>query len=157
MRPQPGQLERGLARMTIGVEQAKETRHRQRVDGGAHEMEQQIRVPVSGNAGNGYAFVQVEVGFLHPFLWMPMQRTAPFSTPHFSYGVDYENNEELIVHAGVLRWNIDESSHVEGATVQIAVAAPNFEGAESEMPAYKIIVHLTFQGYGAEFQEGEAV
>lgn len=155
-RPQPGQLERALARMTIGVEQARESRTRQRVDGGAHEMEQQIRIPVSGNAGNGYAFVQVEVGFLHPFLWMPLQRPAPFSTPHFSYGVDYENSEELVVHAGVLRWAIDDSSHVTGATVQIAVAAPNYEGAEDKMPPFKIMLHLTFQGYGAEYQEGEA-
>lgn len=153
--PRPGQLERALASITIGVEESRAERDRQVAHSGGHEMEQQIRVPIAGKAGNGWGFAEVQVSFLYPFLWMPLQRGAPFDTPHFSYGIDHKGNPGLVVNAAVLQWGTDDSNHVVGATIQIGVSAPML--AEAEEQSFSAVAHLTFQGYGAETMEGEAI
>jgi hypothetical protein len=151
VRPRPGQLERTLSDITLGVERVRRRSHQQAKDSGGNEAQQQIRIPISGTVASGWGFVVTQVGFLYPFLWLPVQRQAPFETPHFSYGFDFEGYGGLIGHAGIKKWNIDDSMNVLGATVEIGVTSPNT--TKTEEP-FRATVHLTFQGYAADYEEG---
>jgi len=151
-RPQ-GQLERALVDLTIGEEHGQ--RERQRIDEGVglHEIEQQVRVPVSGTAGNGWSFADKGVGFQLPFEYAPVQRGAPFRTPHFSYGIEHvvAGSQLVLIHASVLRWNVDPSMRVLGAGIRFAVSAPTAEG---ETVPFSAEAHLTFQGFAGEIESG---
>jgi hypothetical protein len=150
-----GQLERAIADLTIGVHREKDERHRKLHAIGGKEMTQQFRVPLAGTAGNGWGFVDGPIGFKLPFLWLPAQRGAPFKTPHFSFGWEQTSgtNELVLVHAHVIKWNIDSSSRVVGARVRYSTSAPMV--AEAQVVNYSGIVHLTFQGWAGETEEGE--
>lgn len=154
--PRPtGGLERAIADMTIGVEQHRQTRHKQLRYTAGKEIEQQIRVPLAGEASNGWGFADQGVGFLLPFIWLPAQRAAPFKTPHFSYGIEHQagTKELVIIHASVIKWRIDSSSRVTGAKIRYASSAPMM--AEGVMTEFSATAHLTFQGWACEGEEGE--
>lgn len=150
-----GSLERALADITIGVAQSRERRGKKLDYTAGHEMEQQIRMPIAGEAGNGWGHTDHGVGFKFPFVWLPAQRGAPFRTPHFSYGIEHQGGtvQLVLIHASVLRWNINSSSRVLGARIRYAASAPMLEG-ESAVP-FTAIAHLTFQGWAAPSEEGE--
>lgn len=150
-----GGLERAIADMTIGVELHRQKREKQLKHTSGKEMEQQIRVPVAGEASNGWGFSDRGVGFLLPFIWLPAQRGAPFKTPHFSYGIEHLSGtgELVIINAAVVKWKIDQSSRVTGARIRYASSAPMM--AEGEMAEFSAVAHLTFQGFACETEEGE--
>lgn len=150
-----GGLERALVGMTIGVEQHRQKRHKQLHYTAGREMEQQMRVPLSGTVGNGWGFIDRGVGFLLPFIWLPAQRPVPFKTPHFSFGIEHEAgiNVLVLIHAAVIHWNIDKSSRVRGAKIRYASSAPML--AEGETKNFSATAHLTFQGWACETEEGE--
>ncbi len=152
--PRPiGQLERGLGDLTIGMEQAKARRGRINEASGAGEVEQQVRVPVAGTAANGWGFVDGGVGFEMPFIWLPAQRMAPFKTPHFSYGIEHivAGDQLVLIHASVIKWNVDKSSRVLGARVRFAASAP--QAAEEELVEFSAEAHLRFQGWAGDVEE----
>jgi hypothetical protein len=151
-----GQLERGLVGLTIDIHREKDQRTRKLDEVAGHEIEQQIRAPISGTAGTDWTFIDRGYGFLYPFVWRPMQRGAPFKTPHFSYGIEHVtgSDELVLVQAAIVKWNINTSSLVVGARVRFSAQAPN----ASLVPAsFSAVVHLTFQGWAGETEEGEVV
>lgn len=155
--PRPkGQIDRTLDALTIGVVQGKAARDKQLSYSAGVEMEQQVRVPLSGKVANGWGFVDDDVAWSFPFIWAPAQRGVEFQTPHFSYGIvhNVETEALIVVHAQVVRWTINDSSWVVGATVRFASSAPQL--AEGEELDYAATAHLTFQGLGAETEEGES-
>lgn len=154
--PRPtGQLDRALDSLTIGLLKDHRERQRQLHYSAGGEVEQQVRVPLGGKVGNGWGFVDTDVAWAFPFLWAPGQRTARFATPHFSYGIvhNVQTEQLIIVHAQIVRWAIDTSSRVTGASVRFAASAPQL--AEGEELDYTATAHLTFQGLGAETEEEE--
>ena len=123
------------------------------------EMEQQVKVMLGGKASDGWSFADGKVKFTYPFAWAPAQRLNPFRYPHFSYGVEMvitpgqpNENTLILVNAHVLQWVRTNSNHVVGAKIRYASSAPQAEGEEYDFSA---VVHLKFQGYGVEIDEGE--
>lgn len=155
--PRPtGQLDRTLDALTVGLVRGTKARDKQLAYAAGVEMEQQVRVPLSGEAGNGWGFVDRDVNWPYPFIWAPGQRGATYATPHFSYGVVHgqQTQQLIVIHAQVVKWNINDSSWVLGATVRFAASAPQLEG--EELVSYSAMAHLTFQGMGAETEEDES-
>lgn len=154
--PRPiGQLDRVLDTLTIGLLTGKEKRDAQLAFSATREVEQQVRVPLSGDAGNGWGFVDQAVNWELPFIYAPAQRDSNFPTPHFSYGVVLGSGTAnfVDVRAQVLTWSFNDSSWVIGAMMRFASSAPMLEGEET-VP-YSAIAHLTFQGYAALTDEPE--
>lgn len=152
-----GQLERSLAALTIGHSQDQKARKDQLSYSSAREVEQQVRVPISGTAGNGWGLVDVPVGFKFPFLYAPIQRPVPYGTPHFSYGVEMGTgtNTLIVVHAQILTWNTTDSGWIIGATVRLQASAPQV--TVDANVNFSATAHLRFQGYAAESEEGEII
>jgi hypothetical protein len=151
-----GQLQRSLAALTIGVAQGAQQRKRTLADGYTGEYEQQVHVPISGYGAPAYVFADVAVNWELPFVYAPMQRRVPFTTPHFTYGIEMVGSSGglVIITAHVEAWTTDASSNFTGATVRLAATAPI---AEAVFP-YSAVAHLSFQGYatyaeGAEFAQ----
>lgn len=148
-----GQLERVLDGMTVGLLTDQHSRHVQLAHAAGEEVEQQVRVGVQGEVGNGWSNVDRDVFWTLPFIWAPAQREVPYRTPHFSYGIEMRTGtkELVIVNAHVIKWITNDSSLVEGATIRFAASAPNTNAAFK----FSAVAHLTFQGYAAETEEGE--
>lgn len=151
-RPQ-GQLEKSLAALTIGVHQSAQERHRALIDAHAGEYEQQVHVPLAGQAGLGWNFTDKVVNWELPFVYAPTQRRVPFATPHFTHGIEFIEapNDLVLITAHVVKWSISEEGWYTGATVRFACNGPN------SPIKYSAIAHLSFQGYaspaeGDEFQ-----
>lgn len=148
-----GQVERVLDSLTVGLLTDKAARDRQLEHSAAREVEQQVRCGIQGELGNGWSHVDRDVYWTLPFIWAPAQREAPYKTPHFSYGIEMRTGTQalVVVHAHVLKWIVNNSSLVEGATIRFAASAPT----SSSALAFSAVAHLTFQGYAAETEEGE--
>lgn len=155
-RPQ-GQLDRSLAALTVGVLQGKIERDDQLHHSAGREVTQQVRVPLSGAAGNGYGSAEKKVGWQFPLLWAPRQRKASFKTPHFSYGIELGtgSNTLIVIHAQVVKWTINDSRWVIGANMRFIVSAPMLSSEATVN--FSAVAHLSFQGWGAESEEGEIV
>lgn len=150
--PRPlGQLDRALDALTTGLLGGKIKRDRQLSYSAMREVEQQVRVPLSGEAGSGWGSIDKTVGFLFPFIYAPDQRGVPWKTPHFSYGVEMGvgTNVPIVVHAHVLHWIENNSSWITGARVRFMAQA-----AIEEVVKFSALAHLTFQGWAAEYEEG---
>lgn len=148
-----GQVERVLEGLTVGLLTDKAARDRQLGHSAGREVEQQVRCGVQGELGNGWSHVDRDIYWTLPFVWAPAQRDAPYKTPHFSYGIEMRTGttELVIVQAHILKWIVNDSSLVEGATIRFAASAPNSTSAHT----FAAVAHLTFQGYAAETEEGE--
>lgn len=154
MSPRPqGSLERGLVAMTIGVQQDRDFRKRMLEDSQQGEFEQQVQLQFSGTAGNDWGFVDTPVMFEYPFLAAKAQRLVPFDTPHFTKGFELTNASDTLVHidAQIVKWNINESGWIIGATVRLYATAPSMAAAPQP---FQGIAHLRFQGY-ATYAEGD--
>lgn len=150
-----GTLDRTLEDLTIGFHRHVEHSKRQKSFTAPHEVEQQVRVEVAGEAGNAWGFTDRLVNWKLPFFYAPAQRDPPFETPHFSYGFEHnvQTGELIVAQASILRWIKNKSSWIVGAEVRFAVQAPNLTGT-SAIP-YSLTSHLTFQGWAAEAEQGE--
>src|ERR1700752_927726 len=149
-----GVLERSLANMRIGVAASIKGRASRLRDTYQGEYENQVHVPMSGNAPTTWGFGDKTVIFNMPMFGARTQRMVPFEQPHFTYGIEFEQSGGtlVVIHAAVMGWTINESGWYTGATVRFGVIAP-IAGA-----TYKAIAHLSFQGYGCipEQQEFDA-
>lgn len=144
-RPQ-GQLERALTQVTIGMLQDYLAREKNLEAGRSGEYDQQVEFPISGTAGSAWGSADVPVTWEHPIVYAPTQRTVPFEKPHVSNHIELPTTTELIVAtAHVISWNQNDNGWYIGATVRVAVCAPN---ATDTVP-YSGTVHLTFQGYAS--------
>lgn len=152
-RPAPGQLERSLAALTIGVVQGQQHRERVLRDTHTGEWDQQVQLEFSGSAGNQWGYADTEIMFEYPFLYAPAQRLVPFDRPHFNKGFEMLTPSTNLVHldAQIISWNTNDTGWIVGCKVRLyAVAPANDVSAES----FNAIAHLTFQGYAA-YAEGE--
>ncbi len=124
------------------------------------EMEQQLKVMLGGSVTERWGFSDGKVKFAYPFVWAPAQRLSPFRYPHFSYGAEmvstpgHPNTQTLVlIHAQVMEWVRTDSNHVVGAKIRYASSAPQAEGKAYNFSA---VIHLKFQGWAVEIEEGEA-
>jgi hypothetical protein len=149
-----GQLDRSLDALTSGLIRGKAARESQLAHTEAREIEQQVRVPLSGKAGSEWGSIDKKVGLALPFIWAPDQRGVPFKTPHFSYGIELGvgSNVLVVVHAQVVNWTKNDSSWIIGAKMRFAAIAP---GSGVTPVSFSAMAHLTFQGWAAESEEGE--
>lgn len=152
-----GQLDRSLAALTLGVADGRQERHRALSDNRTGEYEQQVHLPIAGNAGSDPGFADATVHWEMPFLYAPAQRRVPFPTPHFTYGVEHLQATDILVSIDVhvIGWVVSPEGWYTGSTVRASAHAPGL-GAGMLEP-FSAIVHLSFQGYasfaeGAEFQ-----
>jgi hypothetical protein len=146
--PRPrGQLERSLAALTIGVQNGVSERRKALSDTFTGEYEQQVHVPLSGQASATWGFTDQPVNWELAFLYAPLQRRVPFGTPHFTYGIEITGGQGdlVLIHAHVIGWTITEQRWYVGATVRFAACAPN---ATDTIP-YSAIAHLSFEGFAA--------
>lgn len=146
-----GQLDRSIDALTAGLLGGQAARKRQLAYSAAREVEQQVRVPLSGEAGSGWGTTDKTVGFVLPFVYAPDQRGVPFETPHFSYGVEMGVGTivPIVIHAHVLHWIQNDSSWITGARMRFMAQA-----AGEEVIKFSAMAHLTFQGWAAESEEG---
>ena len=156
MRCRPGTLDRFLDDTGGNLIQDHEALLRQLDHTKPQEVEQQVRVPLSGKAGNGWGFKNERVKWELPFIYAPGSRgLVPFNTPHFSVGIELGTgtSDLIVIHAQVVEWTITPYSTVTGATVRFASQAPMLQ--EEEFVNYSAIAHLTFQGWACEEETGE--
>lgn len=153
MRAQPGQLDRALSRLTIGLVQGQQFRERVLYDTHSGEWDQQVQINFSGSAGNEWGFVDTSIMFEYPFLYAPAQRLVPFERPHFSKGIELLTPSPDLVHldAQIHSWNINESGWIIGCQVRLLAVAP---AASTDAVLFSAVAHLTFQGYAA-YAEGD--
>lgn len=146
-RPQ-GQLERTMVDITIGTIKSMRTRERNLAATRAGEWDQQVEFPISGLAGNEWGSVDVPVTWEHPFIYAPTQRSVPFPNPHVADHVEWQalqGGALVISSLHIIAWNVNDYGWWIGATVRVAVCAPNATAAV----AYQGVVHLTFEGYAS--------
>jgi len=140
-----GGLDRSLEALTIGMFQATGDRDKALLETRSGEYEQQVHIPLSGQAQTAPGFADATVMWEHPFVYAPLQRTIPFPTPHFTYGTELTSGsgELIVIHAQVIAWTISRENWWTGATVRCDVTAPL---ATAPSP-YSALVHCSFQGY----------
>lgn len=147
-----GQLERSLAALTISVAHGSRQRQKALDDSRTSEYEQQIRIPLSGQAGVEWVSTEKQFTWEQPFLYAPLQRKVPFSTPQFTSGIEFSSKNGLVVvHAHLVAWTITEENWVIGATIEFAAGAPN--AAPDTVVSWSAIAHLSFEGYST-YAEG---
>lgn len=144
-----------MAALTIGVHMGNRERQQSLRDTHSGEYEQQVHVPLTGQAVAAWASVDKQINWQMPFLYAPMQRLVPFEVPHFTYGIVFSipPPQLVLLDAHVVSWTIVEEGWITGATMRFGVSAP---GAASPVP-YGATANLSFQGYctlaeGDEFQ-----
>lgn len=136
-------LARSLEDITIGVATSLRQREHNLKDTHTGEWEQQIHLPISGNAIAAWGYGDFPVQFEMPMLAARSQRMSDFDKPHFTHGVEMTNSQNLVLFAvHVLAWTINDSGWTVGAMIRIGVSAPL-----GNTP-YAANVHLSFQGYG---------
>lgn len=148
--PRPrGQVDRTLDSLGAGLLLGKHKRDHQLGYSRLREVEQQVRVPLEGEASNEWGYADKEVNWELPFVGAPAQRDAPFTTPHFSYGVELGagSGSLIVIHASIVKWNTNIQGYIIGAVTRFMASAPGGEGV-----AYTAVMHLSFQGYAAEFE-----
>lgn len=143
-RPQ-GQLERALMDLALGSHQGRQERHEALLATRQGEYEQQVQVQVAGAATSVWGYLDIPVTWEHPFVYSPLQRDIQFETPHVASHIEWTSTltDLVVAHAHVVSWNTNDQGWCIGATVRVAVQAPNTETQVN----YQGTVHLTFQGY----------
>ncbi len=140
-----GQIGRAMARIEMRAAQAQ-LKAAKRAAQQQGEYDQQVQFPINGNATADWSFVDKQVKFRMPFISAKQQRPVPFDTPHFTYGVVFDNppKDMLVVVVAVVQWTVTRRGWTTGATVRVAAQAPN----AGKIP-FSGTVHLTFSGYSA--------
>jgi hypothetical protein len=153
--PPRGALERSLAALTIGVAQGERARRDALDDTYTGEYEQQVHEQLSGEAASGWGFTDAHVAWELPFLYAPLQRRVPFTTPHFTYGIEITSGTEelIVIHAHVIGWTVTEEQWYVGARVRFGVCAPASD--PSVTIPYQAIAHLSFQGFATPAEGDE--
>lgn len=150
-----GALQRAFADALIGAHRARERHQRVLQTIASGEYDQQVQVPFSGVASAGWGYTDTAVSWEHPFIYSPLQRNVPFETPHVTHHLEFTGKAEsdglVIGLAHVIGWNQTDSGWYIGATVRIAICAPN---ASANVP-YEGVVHLTFEGFAFPTDTGE--
>lgn len=151
--PPRGQLERSLAALTIGVHQGARQRRRDLYDTRIGEYEQQVHVPLSGEATADWGYADQAVAWEMPFLYAPLQRRVPFPTPHFTYGIEMTSGQSalVLIAAHVIDWTVTDQQWYVGATVRFAACAP----LATDPQPYAAIAHLSFEGYATSAEIDE--
>lgn len=141
-RPQ-GAMERTLVELAIGTHQSLQDRRNALVSTKSGEYTQQVQVALSGLATVLWGFADVPVSWEHPFVYSPLQRDPPFQTPHVTSHIEFNGtlSDLVVAHAHVIKWLQSPEAWYIGATLRVAVQAPN------KPVAYSGVLHATFQGY----------
>lgn len=149
-RSKPGDVQRVLQGITIGVVQEQHRRAESAAELGLREIEGQFQFDISGQAGTTIAWDESDCSFDYPFYYAPGMRDSDLETPHMTYGAIIESATPVAVVACVREWKQDptDDSYI-GATVAIGVFSP---GAEAAIE-YGGAVHVSFQGYGALLED----
>lgn len=150
-----GSMERSLAAVTIGMARDQKSRRLALADTHQGEWEQQIHLPISGQATNVVAHVDCDVSWELPFLYAPQQRQVPFEVPHFTKGFEQTVQTAALIRydAYVTQWAKNDQGWITGAVVRIIVDAPNVPAVGPAIP-YQATAHLSFEGY-ATMPEGD--
>lgn len=149
-----GQLEKSLAALTIGVHQARERRRSALTDTELGEWENQVHVPITGQAGNQLGYTDAPVQFSVVYTYAPTQRPVDFGgpQPHFTHGIEFTSPTPtaVLIFPHIIAWKLSESNWCIGATVRFGVIAP----LATELVPFAAMAHLSFEGWGA-IPEGE--
>jgi hypothetical protein len=153
-RPKGG-LERTLAELTIGLATGERDRRLALADTRTGEYEQQIQVPLAGNAGSSYSYSDKPVQWAWPFVYAPLQRRVPFQTPHFTYGIEITagSGNLVAIHAQVIDWTVTDQGWYVGATIRFASYAPS--APSSTVYPFSAVAHLRFSGYASMAETDE--
>lgn len=136
-----GALRRAMAQVTLGTALRIQARAQREAQVAIRELDLQYQVPISGTADSGPAFSTVTLEFDVDFFYAPGQRDSELTRPHMTFGGEADG--EIMLTATVTDWTIDDDNGaITGCTVAVgAVAATS--------TAFKGLVHLNFQGWGA--------
>lgn len=108
------------------------------------EIEQQLHVAITGEAGANIAWANLDVTFDVEFLDAVEQRYSNLTEPLFTYGASMTTADPVVVSACLLLWATDDRGVITGATVAIGVHSPG-----PTTFAYTGKAHLKFEGFGS--------
>lgn len=134
---------------TVQLLRAEKIRARQRRQINAQDLTQSFRVPVSGTAGTGVAYVRADlISFPAPF--RPQQASSGSGlTPIFTYGFELEQKGDpesvnaLTGFAKVVSYAKDANGYINGVVCDLGVCLMNNDEVEMD---YTGFAHLQFTG-----------
>lgn len=147
-------LQRSLTKLTIGVAQDFDKRRRRSAELGLRELEEQIQIPISGQAVQGITWAKARVGFANTFFEAPSQRDSNFIRPHFTYGVSIDPEDDKaapvpVIVSCMFEFTIDDKGATVGGWLHIGVHSPT-----PEIRRFQGVLNLRFQGFGASSDTG---
>lgn len=137
-----GGTARAVRGLTLGVMKAASRAKEQRELEGLAEIEEQIKVDVSGSAQEFPAWTQLRLEFDSVFIDASGQRDTEFDRPHFTYGAVVEKGGPTGLLACVTSWEVNDRDEVTGCI--LAVSAVSTDSARR----FQGELHARFQGYG---------
>lgn len=116
------------------------------------EIEQQIRLAVSGTADELPAWAGVTIEFDVEFVNAIHQRYSNLTTPIFTFGIEQTHVGSPVFLTAMVRgpWTIDDRDVISGCTLVVGCVNPG------EALAFTGFIDCAFQGYGAPAEGGAA-
>lgn len=128
--------------LTIGAVRSIESARAQRALEGLAEREEQMKIAVSGRAGEFSSWSEVEIEFETVFVNATGQRDSEFTTPHFYYGAYVPVGGPVGLIACVTEWKTNKRDETTGCVIQIGCQS-------SDVPRkFSGELHAVFQGFG---------
>lgn len=143
-----GALSRSIAALAFDHAERMLEEQEERDREGLAEYLQQFQVPVEGTLGGTAGWTDLSLEFDVPMLRSPPGRRVPYDKPTYAFGAWIKSGIDGIIVANIRKW-IQSEEAVEGALMRVGAYAP---GATNET-AFSAEIHMTFQGYGAPFDD----
>lgn len=137
-----GQTARAVRGLTLGVLKASDRAKEQRQLEGLAQIEEQIKVDISGHAEEFPSWTELHLEFETVFIDASGQRDTEFDRPFFTYGSFVEIGGPVGILAQIRAWDVNDRNEVTGCVLAVsAVATDSARTFQGEL-------HACFNGYG---------
>lgn len=116
------------------------------------EYDQQFQMELSVETNNGGVWVEKDLDFNLMFV-VEAERDSPYTTPLFTYGMEYKSGSAVFFQVFVKQWFIGPQG-VSGCKLMIGAVNPGMNN--KKIVQCKAIIHLNFQGYGGPVSDETA-
>lgn len=114
------------------------------------EYDEQFQASITIETTDSIVWIEKDLSFGLMFVTDP-NRNSPYSTPLFTYGVEWKSGEPMFVQIMVKQWARSEQG-VGGCRLLIGAVNPS----SGKLKKFDGLLHLNFQGYGGpKNEEGE--
>lgn len=140
---------RAVVGMSIGAIQSWQQMRERIWAESLDEYDEQFQASVTIET-DGAVWLEKDLSFGLMFVTEP-NRNSPYSTPLFTYGVEWQSGEPMFIQVMVKQWARSEQG-VGGCKLLIGAVNP----VSGKMKKFVGLLHLNFQGYGGpKNTEGE--